>query len=420
MLELITVSVADIVPYKNNPKEHPKEQIEQIAESIREFGMDDPIAVDENNVIIEGQGRLLALKGMGIETAPCIRLSHLSEEQKRAYAIAHNKLTMSSGFDLEKLKAEFDFLNDAEFSLLKTGFDAAELDDLFNISAPKEGKEDNFDVTAELEQPCFTQKGDVWTLGRHRLICGDCTDKADFERLLGGSRVNLVVTDPPYNVDYEGSAGKISNDKMSDADFYGFLLKFFTNTAAVMAEKASIYVFHPQSEGLNFRKAYKDAGFYLSDTLVWKKNSIVMGRSPYQRMYEGILYGWKEKGRHEWFSDRKQSNVLEFDRPVRSGEHPTMKPIPLIAYLIGNSSKEGYSVLDPFGGSGTTLIASEQVGRSCFTSEIEPKYCDVIVKRYISQVGSSEGVTVERDGSALACSGVIKTGGEAIGENEPD
>jgi DNA modification methylase len=398
------LSVGDVIPYNNNPKEHPAEQIDRIIESIREYGMDDPIAIDENNVIIEGHGRLLALKQMGIESVPCIRLSHLTAEQKRAYSIAHNKLTLGSGFDLDKLREEFDFLNEAGYSLLNTGFTAAELDGLFNISAPTEGEDDNFDVTKELEKPCLTKKGDLWMLGRHRLIAGDSTEERDIAALLEGAEVDLVVTDPPYNVDYEGwTEGKlkIANDNMGEIDFYSFLVRFLGLAKGAMTDKASIYMFYSQSEGLNFRKAFLNTGFHFSDTLIWKKNSFVLGRVPYQRMYEGIMYGWKAGGTHEWFSDRKQSNVLEFDRPVRSEEHPTMKPIPLIAYLIKNSSKEGQAVYDPFGGSGSTLIACEQTGRVCYTAEIDTGYCDVIVKRYIKQVGNADKVFVIRNGKRI-------------------
>lgn len=403
-MEIIMLSVGDVIPYNNNPKEHPAEQIDRIIESIREYGMDDPIAIDENNVIIEGHGRLLALKQMGIESVPCIRLSHLTAEQKRAYSIAHNKLTLGSGFDLDKLREEFDFLNEAGYSLLNTGFTAAELDGLFNISAPTEGEDDNFDVTKELEKPCLTKKGDLWMLGRHRLIAGDSTEERDIAALLEGAEVDLVVTDPPYNVDYEGwTEGKlkIANDNMGEIDFYSFLVRFLGLAKGAMTDKASIYMFYSQSEGLNFRKAFLNTGFHFSDTLIWKKNSFVLGRVPYQRMYEGIMYGWKAGGTHEWFSDRKQSNVLEFDRPVRSEEHPTMKPIPLIAYLIKNSSKEGQAVYDPFGGSGSTLIACEQTGRVCYTAEIDTGYCDVIVKRYIKQVGNADKVFVIRNGKRI-------------------
>jgi DNA modification methylase len=425
MLEIISVPIAEIIPYKNNPKEHPQEQIDQIAESIRDFKMNDPIAIDEENVIIEGHGRLLALKQMGEETAPCIRLSHLTEEQKRAYSIAHNKLTINSGFDLEKLQKEFAFLQQSGFDLLATGFTADELAGCFADNSSQEVKDDGFDVGAELEKPCISQKGDIWELGKHRLINGDSTDKANMSALLIGNKVNLVVTDPPYNVDYVGATKehlKIQNDKMSDHAFYKFLYDFLKLTKASMTDKASIYMFHSQSESINFHKVFAELEFHRSDMLIWKKNSIVLGRSPYQRMYEGILYGWKENGGHEWFSDRKQTNVLEFDRPVRSDDHPTMKPIPLIAYLIQNSSKAGYAVLDPFGGSGSTLIACEQTGRVCSTSELEPKYCDVIVKRYIEQSKSTDGVFITREGKWQSYNNFIKnvsnsdtlTGGEAV------
>ncbi|GHV18324.1 methyltransferase [Clostridia bacterium] len=401
MLEIINLPLSEIIPYENNTKEHPQEQIDQIIVSIRDYQVNDPIAIDENNVIIEGHGRIIALQQLRAETVPCIRLSHLTEAQKRAYAIAHNKLTMNSGFDIEKLRAEFDFLRDADFELSKTGFTFDEIAGMFNISEPKEVTEDDFDVDGELKKSPITRKGDIYLLGEHRLICGDSTQADTYDRLMDGKRANLVVTDPPYNVNYEGKTKdrlKIDNDKQNDEDFYKFLLDFFTNTERVMSDDASIYVFHSDTEGLHFRTAFDSAGLYLSGTCIWKKNSLVMGRSPYHWQHEPVLFGWKKKGKHKWYSDRKQSTIWEFDRPTKSVDHPTMKPIPLIAYPIANSSTENSIVLDPFGGSGSTLIACEQTGRICYTSEIDEKYCDVIVNRYIAQRGGADGVDLIRGG----------------------
>ena len=262
-------------------------------------------------------------------------------------------------------------------------------------------QEDDFDVDGELKKSPVSKDGDVWLLGKHRLVCGDSTKEETYVTLMDGKKANLVVTDPPYNVNYEGGAGKIKNDNMENDKFYQFLLDAFRNMEKVMAADGSIYVFHADTEGLNFRKAFSEAGFYLSGTCIWKKQSLVLGRSPYQWQHEPCLYGWKKKGKHQWYSDRKQTTIWEFDKPKKNGDHPTMKPIPLIAYPIKNSSMSNCIVLDPFGGSGSTLIACEQLGRICHTIELDEKYCDVIVKRYIEQVGSADTVSVFRDGKTI-------------------
>ena len=251
---------------------------------------------------------------------------------------------------------------------------------------------------AELEKPAVAKLGDVWTLGRHRLVVGDSTLPETYDVLMAGAKANLVVTDPPYNVDYEGSAGKIKNDHMEDENFYQFLFAAFVNMEQHMESDASIYVFHADTEGLNFRSAFKAAGFYLSGCCIWKKQSLVLGRSPYQWQHEPCLFGWKKGGKHNWYSDRKQTTIWEFDRPKKSDSHPTQKPVGLIAYPIKNSSMSNCIVLDPFGGSGSTLIACEQTNRICYTIELDEKYADVIVNRYIEQAGSAENVFVERDG----------------------
>ena len=262
-------------------------------------------------------------------------------------------------------------------------------------------QDDDFDVDAELKKPAISKLGDLWILGEHRLVCGDSTKPETFELLMDGKLANLTVTDPPYNVNYEGSAGKIKNDNMADDKFYQFLFDAFTLTEKAMARDASIYVFHADTEGLNFRRAFADAGFYQSGTCIWKKQSLVLGRSPYQWQHEPILFGWKKAGKHAWYSDRKQTTIWEFEKPKKNGDHPTMKPVPLIAYPIVNSSMTGCIVLDPFGGSGSTLIASEQTDRICYTVELDEKFCDVIVKRYIEQVGSDKDVYLVRDGETI-------------------
>ena len=297
------------------------------------------------------------------------------------------------------LSVELADLQAADFDVSLLGFDDAEINKL--LGGMEDVKDDDFDVERELANPAITQPGDLWMLGPHRLVCSDSTKAETFSLLMDGKLANLVVTDPPYNVNYEGAAGKIKNDNMADQKFYQFLLDAFTLTEKAMAKDASIYVFHADTEGLSFRKAFLESGFYLSGTCIWKKQSLVLGRSPYQWQHEPILFGWKKGGKHAWYSDRKQSTIWEFDKPRKNTDHPTMKPVPLLAYPILNSSMTGCIVLDPFGGSGSTLIACEQTGRICYTVELDEKFCDVIVKRYIESKASDAEVFLMRDGQKI-------------------
>lgn len=389
------VNIDRLVPYARNARTHSKEQILQLRASLREFGFVNPVIVDKDLNVIAGHGRIMAAKEEGIAEVPCVFAEHLTEAQKRAYIIADNRLALNAGWDAEMLSVELADLQGADFDISLLGFDDAELNKL--LGGMDDVKDDDFDVDAELQRPSITQLGDLWLLGKHRLVCGDSTKAETFDLLMDGKKANLTVTDPPYNVNYEGRAGKIKNDNMADDKFYQFLFAAFAHTEKVMARDASIYIFHADTEGLNFRRAFADAGFYLSGTCIWKKQSLVLGRSPYQWQHEPILFGWKKAGKHAWYSDRKQTTIWEFEKPKKNGEHPTMKPVPLIAYPILNSSMTGCIVLDPFGGSGSTLIASEQTDRVCFTVELDEKYCDVIVKRYIEQV-SAKDVYLIRDG----------------------
>lgn len=352
--------------------------------------------MDKDLNIIAGHGRVLAAKEEGITEVPCVFAEHLTEAQKRAYIIADNRLALNAGWDTEMLSVELSELQGVDFDLSLLGFDDAELNKL--LGGIEDVKDDDFDVDEELSKPAITKLGDLWLLGQHRLVCGDSTKVETFNLLMDGKLANLTVTDPPYNVNYEGTAGKIKNDNMADEKFYQFLLDAFTLTEKAMAKDASIYVFHADTEGLNFRRAFDAAGFYLSGTCIWKKQSLVLGRSPYQWQHEPILFGWKKNGKHAWYSDRKQSTIWEFDKPKKNADHPTMKPVPLVAYPILNSSMTGCIVLDPFGGSGSTLIACEQTKRVCYTVELDEKFCDVIVKRYIEQVGSKDNVYLVRAG----------------------
>lgn len=395
-MQYYLADVSELIPYVRNARTHSEAQVAQIAASIREFGFLSPILVAEDNTILAGHGRLAAALKLGLKKVPCVKENHLTETQKRAYIIADNKLSLNAGWDNELLAVELSELEGADFNLDLLGFDEVELSSIFD--ADKDVNEDDFDVEKELEEPCFSKTGDIWTLGKHRVICGDATKLETYKTLLENTKVNLVVTDPPYNVNYEGAAGKIKNDNMEDDKFYQFLFNSFVNMEQAMADDASIYVFHADTEGLNFRKAFQDAGFYLSGCCIWKKPSLVLGRSPYQWQHEPCLYGWKKKGKHNWYAGRKETSVWEFEKSKKNADHPTMKPIALLAYPIKNSSMTNSLVLDPFAGSGSTLIACEQTGRVCYAIELDEKYCDVIVKRYIEQVGNDKSVKVLRGG----------------------
>lgn len=403
-MQYYLADINDLIPYIRNARTHSESQIAQIAASIKEFVFLSPILIAEDNTILAGHGRLAAARKLGLTKVPCVKESHLTETQRRAYIIADNKLSLNAGWDEDMLAIELSELQGADFDLDLLGFDESELVSIFEDD--KEVEDDDFDVEEELNKPCFSKAGDIWTLGRHRLICGDSTKEETYKRLMDGKRANLVVTDPPYNVNYEGSAGKIKNDNMDNDKFYNFLLDAFSNMEKVMADDASIYVFHADTEGLNFRKAFNDAGFYLSDCCIWKKPSLVLGRSPYQWQHEPYLYGWKKKGKHQWYSGRRETTIWEFEKSKKNAEHPTMKPIALLAYPITNSSMSNTIILDPFGGSGSTLIACEQTDRTCYTIELDEKFCDVIVKRYIEQVGTDKDVSVLREGKVYLYSEV--------------
>jgi DNA modification methylase len=344
----------------------------------------------------------MAAKAEGLGEVPCVFVEHLTEAQKKAYILADNRLALDAGWDEEMLALEFADLKDMGFDLGLTGFDEKELEKLF-AAGEKDAAEDGFDVDAELEKPTFSKSGDIWTLGNHRVICGDSTKPETYAALMQGKQANLIVTDPPYGIDYQGSAGKIKNDKFdTDEHFYGFLLAAFQNMAASLAADGSVYVFHADSKGLVFRKAFDDAGFKLSGTCVWVKNSFTLGRSDYQWGHEPCLYGWKKTGKHNWYGDRKQSTIWNCYKPSRSEKHPTMKPIPLLAVPISNSTQTNGIVLEPFGGSGSTLICCEQLGRVCYAIELDEKFVDVIVNRFRDVNGSTDGIFVERDGMKLS------------------
>lgn len=374
------ISVDALKPYEKNARKHGKDDLQTIVESIKAFGFRDPIGIwGKKNIIVEGHGRLLAAKQLGMKTVPCIRLDDMTDEQRRAYTLAHNQTTDNSSFDFDILNEELADLDalDLDFDMADFGFDMSfrdeeheAVDDDYNVVVPEEAK---------------TKPGDVWQLGRHRLICGDATDINDIEKLMDGQKADLFLTDPPYNVAYEGKTKdklKITNDSMEDTAFREFLASAFEAAKQNMKAGACFYIWHADSEGYNFRGAIHDVGMTVRQCLIWVKNVMVMGRQDYQWKHEPCLYGWNNGGSHAWYSDRKQTTVLNFDRPTRNKEHPTMKPVPLFAYLIENSSKQDDIVLDTFAGSGTTIIACEQLGRSAYCSELDAKYCDVIIDRW--------------------------------------
>ncbi len=381
------IKIDKLIPATYNPRKNLKPsdaEYVKIKNSIEKFGFVSPLVINKDMTVIGGHQRLKVLKEMGIVEVECI-IVDLDKTNEKALNIALNKI--QGDWDEEKLEALLQELKLEDFDTNLTGFDFDEVDEI--LKDVNGNKEDDFDVDSayeEIEEP-ITKPGDVWILGKHRLMCGDSAQKEDVMRLMNNQDADMLLTDPPYNVDYVGKTSealKIKNDNMSDNQFYEFLKKVFENMYSVTKEGASIYVFHADTEGLNFRKAFKDAGYKLAECLIWKKDCFVMGRQDYQWQHEPILYGWKEGAAHHFINDRTQSTILEFDRPRQSSLHPTMKPIDLVARLLKNSSKENDKILDLFGGSGSTIIAAEQLNRNCYTMELDPKYCDVIVKRWES------------------------------------
>jgi len=382
------LDTSNLIPYARNSRSHSPEQVAQIAGSIREFGFTNPILIDSDNGIIAGHGRVMAGQKLGMDKVPCIRLTHLTEAQKRAYIIADNKLALNAGWDEEMLALELGELADLDFDMDLIGFAESELANL--LTSITEGKTDPDEVSEPPVDP-VSVPGDVWMMGKHRLLCGDSTSIDDLRKLCGEQDVDMWLTDPPYNVAIQGgnhadpnrtNGLKIQNDSMTEADFRQFLVDAYTAADAVMKQGAVFYIWHADSEGYNFRGAAQDIGWKVRQCLIWKKSSIVMGRQDYHWKHEPCLYGWKEGAGHLWATDRKQTTILEFDRPSRNGEHPTMKPVALFEYQMLNNTKGGDLVLDSFGGSGTTMIAAEKNGRAARLMELDPKYCDVIVKRW--------------------------------------
>ncbi len=406
--EYFLADIEALIPYARNARTHSPEQIAQIAASIKEFGFLAPVVVSEDNTILCGHGRFYAAQKLGLKKIPCIKESHLTEAQRRAYVIADNKLSLNAGWDDELLAVEIADLKGEGFDLSLTGFSEDEVADLFSTGSSA-AKDDDFDLTTALENASFVQNGDIWTVGRHKLMCGDATKAEDVSALMNGSRANLVLTDPPYGVSFTSSSGlKIQNDSIKGEDFYNFLLQSFKNMAAHLENGGAAYVFHADTEGLNFRRAFADAGFHLAGCCIWVKNALVLGRSDYQWQHEPVLYGFLQNGKHSWYGGRKQTTIWNFDKPKRNAEHPTSKPLDLLAYPISNSSQENAIVLDTFGGSGSTLMACEQTNRICRTMELDEKYASVILRRYVEFTKRPEDVYVTRDGEKLFFSDLVK------------
>ena len=401
------VNIDKLVPYARNARTHSKEQILQLRASLREFGFINPVLSDKDFNIIAGHGRIMAAKEEGIAEVPCVFVEHLTEAQKRAYILADNRLALNAGWDEEMLSVELSELQGVDFDISLLGFDDAELNKLLgDIDGVSD---DDFDLTKALEEASFVELGDIWTVGKHRLVCGDATDGETVKMLMEGKKANLILTDPPYAVSFKSSSGlTIMNDSMKTDEFYSFLLASFKNMAEYLETGGSAYVFHADTEGLNFRKAFIDAGFHLSGVCIWAKNSFVMGRSPYHWKHEPILFGWPKTGKHRWYAGRSESTIWNFDRPKKNENHPTSKPVGLLAYPIGNSTQANGIVLDLFGGSGSTLIACEQADRICYMMELDEKYASVILRRYVEFKGNSDDVYVIRNGKQLPYKDIVK------------
>lgn len=398
-----------LIPYVNNARTHSAEQVNKLRASLREFGFVNPVIVDRDLNVIAGHGRILAAKEEKIPEVPCVYVDYLTEAQKKAYILADNRMAMDAGWDEELLRVEIEALQAEAFDVSLTGFDEKEITDLFKDADGTGAEDDDFDLSEALEKATFVERGDVWTVGRHRLMCGDATVEEDVLKLMDGKKANLILTDPPYGVSFQSSDGlSIQNDSIKGEDFYQFLLASMQNMVSVLEPGGAAYVFHADTEGLNFRRAFVDAGLHLAGCCIWVKNSLVLGRSDYQWQHEPVLYGFLKNGKHSWYSDRKQTTIWNFDKPKRNKNHPTSKPLDLLAYPIGNSTQANAIVLDTFGGSGSTLMACEQTNRICCTMELDEKYASVILRRYVEDGGDPNGVYVERNGERLMYSDLVK------------
>ena len=407
--EMKLVDIEKLVPYVNNARTHSQDQINKLRSSIREFGFINPVIIDKDYGVIAGHGRIMAAKEEGVKEVPCVFADHLNEAQKKAYILADNRMALDAGWDEELLRVEIESLEDYGFNVELTGFSTEELSSLFDLGV--EAEEDDFDVEEELKKPTFSKTGDIWTLGSHKVICGDSTQWETFEKLLNDTKVNLVCTDAPYFVDLKNKSGTIKNDNLNDEEAYEFLMKVFTNFKEAMDKDASIYEFYATMKARVFYDAFEDAGFKVGAGLIWKKPRAPFMRTDWKFNMEPIIFGWRKDGKHNWYGDQKQTAVFEFDG-IKDSEkegcgHPSSKPVPLIAYLIKQSTQTNGLVLDGFLGSASTLIACEELNRICYGIEIEPKFVDVAVKRYLNLVGSDDEINLLRDGKEYKYEDVI-------------
>lgn len=407
--EMQLIPLGKLVPYVNNARTHSPEQLAKLRSSLREFGFINPVIIDRDFNVIAGHGRIAAAKEEGITEVPCVFVDYLTEAQKKAYILADNRMALDAGWDEELLRIEIESLQGADFDVSLTGLGEDEIADLFSGDGEKDVKDDDFDLSAALEKAAFVERGDIWTVGRHRLMCGDATSAEDVAALMDGKKANLIVTDPPYGVSFKSGSGlSIQNDSMKGDEFYTFLYNSFSCMVEHLESGGAAYVFHADTEGLNFRKAFVDAGFHLAGVCIWVKNSLVLGRSDYQWQHEPVLYGFLKNGKHPWYSDRKQTTIWNYDKPKRNKNHPTSKPLDLLGYPISNSSQENAIVLDTFGGSGSTMMACEQTNRICHMMELDEKYASVILRRYVEDTGDSENVYVVRSGEKIPYSALVK------------
>ena len=407
--EMQLVEIDKLVPYINNARTHSPEQITKLRSSLREFGFVNPVIIDREYNVLAGHGRIEAAKQEGMKEVPCVYAEDMSEAQKKAYILADNRMALDAGWDEDLLRIEMEALEELGYGLEYTGFDDEELKALFSVADGGDVEDDDFDLTSALEKASFVERGDIWQVGRHRLMCGDATDEKDVDALMDGKVANLMLTDPPYGVSFKSSSGlTIKNDSMKNEEFYNFLLSAFNNMKDHMEEGAGAYCFHADTEGLNFRQAFIDAGFHLAGVCIWVKNSLVLGRSDYQWQHEPVLYGFLQNGKHKWFSDRRQTTIWNFDKPKRNEDHPTSKPLDLLSYPIGNSTQGNAVVIDTFGGSGSTMMACEKMNRICYMMELDEKYASVILRRYVEDTGDADNVWCMRGKKKVKYSDVVK------------
>lgn len=409
-MEFKKLPIDDLIPASYNPRKKLKpgdSEFEKIKNSIMKFGYVEPVIINQDMTVIGGHQRITVLKTLGYTEIDCV-IIEIDKTKEKALNIALNKI--SGEWNKELLADLIKDLQSADFDISFTGFEPPEIDQLFSDVHDKDVQEDDkFDLTKALEEAAFAKRGDIWTVGRHRIMCGDATNSEDVAQLTAGRKVNLVVTDLPYGVSYTGGTGlTIQNDNLKGEEFYNFILASFKSMAENMDAGASIYVFHADTEGLNFRRAFVDAGFHLSGVCIWKKNSLVLGRSPYNWIHEPVLFGWLKGGKHKWYTGRSETTVWNYDKPKKNESHPTEKPLGLLAYPIKNSSQVNGIVMDTFLGSGSTMIACEQTDRICFGMDLDEKYVSVALRRYVEFTGSDEGVFVERDGVKIPYSDLVK------------